>query len=258
MKKLENKVALITGSDSGIGQASAIEFAIEGADVVITYRSDKAGAEKTLKEVETAGRRGLVIGVDVSDEKQVEAMFDKALQEFGTIDILMNNAAINAAGIKLADMSTERWRQVMSVNIDGYFFCTRRFIRIRQQQGGGGKILNVTSVHEEIPMAGAADYNATKGAIRNLTRTLALELAEDGITVNNIAPGMVLTPMNQEALDDEEAKRKQTENIPMKRAAEPREIARLAVFLASDDAAYVTGSSYVMDGGLMQTVGQGA
>lgn len=256
--RLENKVTLITGSDSGIGQATAVEFAREGADIVITYRKDKTGAEKTLSGVKAAGRKGIIVQVDVGDEQQVERMFDQALQEFGTVDILMNNAAINAAGIKLGDMSTERWREVMRVNLDGYFFCTRRFIRIRKEKGGGGKILNVTSVHEEIPMVGAADYDATKGAVRNLTRTLALELAEDGITVNNIAPGMVLTPMNQDALDDEESRKKQTANIPLKRAATPGEIARLAVFLASDEADYVTGSSYVMDGGLMQSMGQGA
>jgi glucose 1-dehydrogenase len=138
--------------------------------------------------------------------------------------------------------------------------CSGHFIRHRRSAGadGGGRIINVTSVHEEIPRAGAADYDCSKGALRNLTRTLALELAEEGITVNNIAPGMVLTPFNQEAVDDPEVREQQTASIPMKRAAEPSEIAGLAVFLASRDADYVTGSSYVMDGGLMQFQGQGA
>lgn len=256
--KLEGKVALITGSDSGIGQATAIEFAKEGADVVITYHTDKEGAEKTLQEVEKAGRKGIVFQVDVSDEKQVEQMFDKALEEFGTVDILMNNAGMDAQGINVADLPTEKWKKAFSTNVDGYFFCARSFINIRKKEGGKGKIINVTSVHEEQPRAGAADYDCTKGAIRNLTRTLALELAEDGINVNNIAPGMVLTPFNQEAKDDEEVRKKQVQSIPMKRAAQPEEIGRLAVFLASKDSDYVTGSSYVMDGGLMQNAGQGA
>jgi glucose 1-dehydrogenase len=258
MKKLENKVALITGSDSGIGQATAIELAKEGADVVITYHTDREGAEKTLEAVEKEGQRGIVIQVDVGDEKEVEAMFDKGLKEFGTIDILMNNAGIDAAGVHVADMPTERWHKAIRTNLDGYFYCCRRFINIRKSKGGGGKIINVTSVHEEQPRAGAADYDCTKGAIRNLTRTLALELSEHGITVNNIAPGMVLTPFNQAAVDDPETRKKQTQSIPMKRAAEPKEIGKLAVFLASEDSAYVTGSSYVMDGGLMQNTGQGA
>lgn len=258
MKKLENKVALITGSDSGIGQATAIELAKEGADVVITYHSDRKGAEKTLQAVEQEGQRGIIVQVDVGEEKEVEAMFDKGLKEFGTIDILMNNAGIDAAGTHVADMSTERWHKAIRTNLDGYFYCCRRFINIRKSKGGGGKIINVTSVHEEVPRAGAADYDCTKGAIRNLTRTLALEVSEHGITVNNIAPGMVLTPFNQAAVDDPETREKQTQSIPMKRAAEPKEIGKLAVFLASEDSAYVTGSSYVMDGGLMQNTGQGA
>lgn len=256
--KLKGKVALITGSDSGIGQATAIEFAKEGANVVVTCYSDKEGAEETLKAVENAGSKGIIFQVDVSDEKQVEQMFDKALEEFGTVDILMNNAGMDAQGIPVADLSTEKWHQAFRINVDGYFFCARRFINIRKEAGGKGKIINVTSVHEEQPRAGAADYDCTKGAIRNLTRTLALELAEDGINVNNLAPGMVLTPFNQEAKDNKDVLEKQVQSIPMKRAAKPEEIGKLALFLASSDSDYVTGSTYIMDGGLMQNTGQGA
>lgn len=258
MGKLEGKVALITGSDSGIGRASAIEFAKEGADVVITYHTDKEGAEETLKQVEKAGRKGLVVELDVSQEEQVEEMFDRTLKEFGTVDILMNNAAINGQGIAIADLSTEKWDKAIRTNVYGYFFCIRRFINIRKQQGGKGKILNVSSVHEEIAAPGTGEYCASKGAIKMLTRTLALELAEYGISVNNIAPGMILTPMNQEATDDKEVRDEKTQNIPMKRAGKPEEIGRLAVFLAGPDSDYVTGSTYFMDGGLMRLVGQGA
>lgn len=256
--KLKGKTALITGSDSGIGQATAIEFAQEGANIIVTWHTDKEGAQETLRGVEKAGSKGVVLQVDISNENQVEKMFDKAIEKFGTVDILMNNAGMDAQGINVADLSTEKWHNAFRTNVDGYFFCARRFINIRKKEGGKGKIINVTSVHEEQPRAGAADYDCTKGAIRNLTRTLALELAEDGINVNNLAPGMVLTPFNQEAKDNKEVREKQVQSIPMKRAAQPEEIARLALFLASEDANYVTGSTYIMDGGLMQNTGQGA
>lgn len=258
MGKLDNKVALITGSDSGIGQATAIEFAKEGAKVVITYYSDEEGAQETLKKVEAAGSKGLVLQVDVTEEKEVERMFDNAIEKFGRVDILMNNAAVNGQGIKVADMSTEVWDTAMRTNVYGYFFCTRRFINQVRKQGGKAKIINVSSVHEEIPAPGTAEYCATKGAVRNFTRVLALELAEEGINVNNIAPGMILTPMNEEAVEDKEVRKDQVEHIPMKRAGRPEEIGKLAVFLASSDSDYVTGSTYPMDGGLMQSMGQGA
>jgi glucose 1-dehydrogenase len=258
MQKLEGKVALITGSDSGIGQATAIEFAKEGADIIITYYSDKDGAENTLKEVTKFNRKGVVLQVDISDEEAVENLFTQAIKEFGTINILVNNAAVNGSGVKVADMDTEIFDRTIRTNLYGTFFCCRSFIRHRQQNGGKGKIINVTSVHEEIVSAGTADYCASKGAVRNLTRTLALELAEDGINVNNIAPGMILTPMNQEAVDNKEVREDKAQNIPMKRPGNPEEIGRLAVFLASSDSDYVTGSSYFMDGGLSQYMGQGA
>ncbi|WP_209309925.1 SDR family NAD(P)-dependent oxidoreductase [Salinimicrobium oceani] len=258
MKKLEGKVALITGSDSGIGQASAIAFAKEGADVVVTYHSDEEGAQETLQKIKAEGRKGIVIQVDISEEKEVEEMFDRSLQAFGRLDILMNNAAINGQGIKVAEMPTENWDRAIKTNLYGTFFCTRRFIKELRKAKQKGKIINVSSVHEEIPAAGTAEYCASKGAVRNFTRVLALELAEEGINVNNIAPGMILTPMNQEAIDDKSAREEQVQHIPMKRAGRPEEIAKVAVFLASSDSDYVTGSTYVMDGGLMQQMGQGA
>jgi len=258
MDRLNGNVALITGSDSGIGQATAIAFAREGADVVICYHSDKEGAEETLREVQKLNRKGVVLQVDVSEEAAVETLFDQATAEMGKIDILVNNAAVNGSGIMVADMDTKVFDRTMRTNVYGPFFCSRRFIQHRRQNGGKGKIINVTSVHEEIVSAGTADYCASKGALRNFTRTLALELAEEGINVNNIAPGMILTPMNQKAMDDKETRDEASEHIPMKRPGNPEEIAHLAVFLASSDSDYVTGSSYFMDGGLSQYMGQGA
>ncbi len=257
-QRLEGKVALITGSDSGIGQATAIEFAKEGADVVVHFLHDADGAEQTRTTVTAEGGKAIVVQADVSDEDQVASMFDQAVDTFGSIDILMNNAGVDASGTPVAELSTEVWDRAIRTNVYGYFFCCRRFAQLRLAAGGGGKIINVSSVHADNPNPGGSDYDCSKGAIRMLTRTLALELAPDNINVNSLAPGMVLTPFNQPAIDDPKLLEEQVQSIPMKRAAQPAEIARLAVFLASSDADYVTGSSYVMDGGLMINLGQGA
>jgi len=256
--RMDGLVALITGSDSGIGQASAIEFAREGADVVVHYLHDANGAADTRKEIEAAGQRALVVQADISDEAQVQAMFETALAEFDTLDVLMNNAGVDASGTPVAQLTTEVFDTAIRTNLYGTFFCCRRFAQLRIAAGGHGKIINVTSVHEDIPNAGGADYDCSKGAVRNLTRALTLELAPQHINVNNLAPGMVLTPFNQPAIDDPTLLDEQVQSIPWKRAAQPAEIARLAVFLACSDADYVTGATYVMDGGLMRNLGQGA
>jgi glucose 1-dehydrogenase len=258
MGKLQDKIALITGSDSGIGQSTAIEYAREGADIVVHYFHDERGAQTTREKVEAEGRRAIVVQGDHGYEDQVEAMFQAAFDKFGRIDVLMNNASVDASGVYVADIKIEDFERTMRSNLIGPLICCKHFIKHRKTLGGGGKIINTTSVHEENPRAGAADYDCSKGALRNLTRTLVLEVSEMGMTVNNIAPGMVLTPFNQEAIDDPAFLEKQVQSIPMKRAAKPDEIGRLAVFLGSSDADYVTGATYVMDGGLMQMVGQGA
>jgi len=256
--RLQGKIAVITGSDSGIGQGTAVEMAKEGADIVVHYLEDKTGAEHTKSEVEKLGRRAIVVQADLTEETAVETLFAAALEAFGTVDILMNNAGVDASGTEVADLKTDIFEHAMRINVFAAVWTCRRFINIRKAAGGGGKIINVTSVHQEAPRAGAADYDCSKGALRNLTTTLALELAPLGISVNNIGPGMVLTPFNQQAIDDPKFLAEQVQSIPMKRAAQPSEIGRLAVFLASSDSDYVTGSTYFMDGGLMQNQGQGA
>lgn len=256
--RLEGKTALITGSDSGIGQATAIEFGREGADVVVHYLHDHDGAERTKAKVQETGRRAVVVHGDISDEHQVETMFNAALAEFDTLDILMNNAGVDASGVPVADLDTETWDRAIRINVYGAFFCSRRFVRHRRDQGGHGKIINTTSVHQEVARAGGSDYDTSKGALLEFAKSLALEVAPMHLNVNNVGPGMVLTPFNQRAIDDPKYLDEQVQSIPWKRAAEPAEIAKVAVFLASDDADYVTGSTYFVDGGLMQNQGQGA
>ncbi|MEU8257065.1 SDR family oxidoreductase [Micromonospora inaquosa] len=257
-RRLAGRTALITGSDSGIGQATAIEFGREGADVVVHYLDDHAGANHTKAEIEKTGQRAVVVQGDISVEHQVEAMFDEALGEFRRLDILMNDAGVDASGTPVADLDTATWDRAIRTNLYGMFFCCRRFIQHRRDQGGHGKIINITSVHQEVARAGGSDYDASKGGMLELAKSIALEVAPMHMNVNNIGPGMVLTPFNQQAIDDPKFLEEQVQSIPWKRAAQPEEIAKLAVFLASDDADYVTGSTYFMDGGLMQNQGQGA
>ena len=255
---LTGKVAIVTGSDSGIGQAIASEFATHGADVAITWFEDEQGARDTAKVVEEAGRKALMMQVDVRDPSAIAGLFQATGQELGTPYILVNDAGVDATGKEVADMTIEEWEDRFRTNIHGPFYACQQFIRARRQAGGQGKIINITSVHEDIPRAGAAGYCATKGALRNLTRCLTLELAGDRINVNNIAPGMVATPMNQPALDDPEVMEQQVQSIPLKRAAEPWEIAKLALYLASEDANYASGQTFTLDGGLSMNQGQGA
>jgi glucose 1-dehydrogenase len=258
MKKLENKTALVTGSDSGIGKAIVIEFAKNGANVIICYHSDDEGAKEVLKIIEEQKVKVKLIQLDVSDEKDVEEKFSAIIEEFGGIDILVNNSGVNGSGIPIDEMETKTFDTTIKTNLYGTFFCSRKFIQHRKSIEKPGKIINISSVHEEINAPGNADYNASKAGIRNFMRTAALEVAPFGINVNNIAPGMILTPMNQKAVDDEETRKKAEKNIPLGRAGQPEEIAYLALFLASEEANYVTGSTYAMDGGLMINIGQGA
>lgn len=258
MFDLSGKVAIVTGSDSGIGQATAIELARAGADVAVTFRSDRDGAEETARLVREAGRRALVRQLDVMDEGQVEALFDATEAELGVPDILVNNAG-TGGNADVAGMSTETWDRVIRTDLYGPFFCCRAFIQRRKRTGaGGGKIVNVTSVHEAIPTPGGAAYGAAKGGLLTFTRSLALELAPLRINVNAVAPGLIRTPMTQERTSDPEAMKKELPRIPWSRPGEPQEVAKLALYLASEEADYVTGQSFTIDGGLEMNWGQGA
>jgi glucose 1-dehydrogenase len=257
-QRLRGEVAIVTGSDSGIGQATAKAFAREGADVAITYFHDREGAEATLRAVLGLGGQAYVFQLDQRDPERVRSFFDEAERLLGTPTLLLNGAGVDSSGEYVKDMSPEEWDKEIRSNLYGPFYCCREFIRRLEGKGKHGTILNVTSVHQEIPRAGAAGYCASKGGLRNLTTCLALELAEKNINVNNIAPGMVLTPMNQQAVDDPEFLKREVVSIPMKRAAEPEEIAEVAVFLTSKEARYIHGETVTVDGALSLFQGQGA
>jgi glucose 1-dehydrogenase len=252
------RIAIITGSDSGIGRATAEAFAQEGAAVMLTWRHDQDGAEAAKRTIGSAGGRAAVVQLDVRDEASVARMFEAAERELGIPDTLVNDAGIGSGGTPVEDTPTEAFDDVIRTDLYGPFFCCREFVRRRRAAGGRGRIVNVTSVHEAIPSPGAAAYGAAKGGLLTFTRSLALEVAPLRINVNAIAPGLIHTPMTAKRVEDPAAREREMPRIPWNRPGEPWEVARLAVYLVSDDADYVTGQSFTIDGGLEMNWGQGA
>lgn len=248
--KLQGKKALVTGADSGIGQAIADLFAREGADVAITYNTDEAGAAETARLVEAAGRTALVIQNDVGDPASVEATFSRVASELGVLDILVNNAGQAMNGMEVAEMEDAMLERILRVNLMGPLFCCRAFIKVRRANGGRGRIVTISSVAQHLPTPESAPYGMSKAGIGSLTRSLSRELAEDKINVNNVAPGLIQTPMTQKRFEQPEKIDQSLAKIPWHRAGQPDEIAKVALFLASDDADYVTGQTWVVDGGL--------
>ncbi|GJD97158.1 putative oxidoreductase YohF [Methylobacterium iners] len=248
--KLQGRKALVTGADSGIGRAIAELFAAEGADVAITYHSDEAGAAETARLIEGAGRKALVIQNDVGDPASVAATFARVAEELGVLDILVNNAGQGMSDMEVAEMEDSKLEQILRVNLMGPLFCCRAFIKLRRAEGGRGRIVTISSVAQHLPTPGSAPYGMSKAGIGSLTRSLARELAKDKINVNNVAPGLIQTPMTQARFDEPGKIEPSLEKIPWHRAGQPDEIAKVALFLASDDADYVTGQTWVVDGGL--------
>lgn len=251
-------IAIVTGSDSGIGRATAEALARAGHDILVTYHSDRDGAEETAQALRALDRTVHVQALDQSDPEQVEALFAR-LDDLGLrADVLINNAGIDASGARAVEMEDKDWLATVATDLTGPFLLCRAFAQRAVPAGKGGRIVNVSSIHQEVPRAGSAAYDAAKGGLRMLARTLALELAEARITVNNVAPGMIMTPINQAAQDDPELRREMESHIPLRRAGQPEEVAALIAFLVSEDAAYITGQSFFIDGGLSINLGQGA
>lgn len=248
--KLEGKRALVTGADSGIGGAIAVLFAQEGADVAIIYHTDKDGAEHTSRDVEAAGRRALVMQGDVGDAGSVAAFFAQTVARLQGVDILVNSAGVGASHAALVDLDDHDVEAVLRTDLLGPLYCCRAFVRLRQQSGGGGRIVSISSVAQHLPTPESAPYGMAKAGLGSLTRSLSREVADLRVNVNNIAPGLIQTEMTQARLDDPQQRAQSMERIPLHRPGQPEEIARLALFLASDDGDYVTGQTWTIDGGL--------
>jgi len=247
--RLEGKVALVTGSSRGIGEAIAVRLAQEGADIVIDARQAEK-AQETLRLVEAAGRRGCIVVGDVSQTEDDQRMIEEGVAKLGKIDILVNNAGVEKAA-PFWEVTEKDYDFVLSVNLKGVFFATQAFVRHLMQTKRPGKIINISSVHEDLPFPHFSSYCASKGGLRMLMRDLAIELAPFGITVNNIAPGAIATPINTRLLNNPALLKGVLANIPLNRLGTPEDVAALAAFLASSDADYITGATLVVDGGLL-------
>src|SRR6185436_18750142 len=256
LKILKGQKALVTGANSGIGKAVAIGLGQAGADVAVNYITHPERAEEVVQEIERVGSRGIALQADVSKEDQVVGMFKKMIQEFGTIDILVSNAGLQRDAA-LTDMTMDMWHTVIGVNLTGQFLCCREAVREFVRRGvrkevscAAGKIICMSSVHQIIPWERHVDYAASKGGVGMMMKSIAQEVAHQRIRVNSIAPGAIRTPINKPAWDTPAAYNKLLELIPYKRIGEPEDIARAAVWLASDCADYINGTTLFVDGGM--------
>jgi glucose 1-dehydrogenase len=247
---LKGRKALVTGASSGIGKATALRLGREGADVCVNYYSEgeRADAEGVAAEIENSGVKAVALPADVGDETQVEELFARAYDALGGIDLLVNNAGIEKQ-IALVEMRFEDWDAVLRTNLTGAFLCLREAAKL-MVAANGGAIVNISSVHEFIPWPGFAHYCASKGGMKMLMETAARELADKKIRVLNVAPGAIATPINKWVLDDPEARHAVEEEIPLGRFGNADEIAAAVAWLASDEAAYMTGTTIVADGGM--------
>ena len=247
--RLEGKRALVTGSSSGIGEAIALRFGREGADVAVHYHHGGDEAQRVADEIAKLGRKSVALGANVGVAAEAEKLVRDAHAALGGLDILVNNAGVEIRE-PFVEVSEEHYDLVLGVNLKGAFFAAQAAAKLMIAAGGGGRIVNVSSIHEDIAFLEYATYATSKGGMRMLTRTICQELAPHGITVNNVAPGAIATPINKRTLGDGELLHALQDVIPSGRLGDPDEVAGVAVFLASDEAAYVTGSTYYIDGGM--------
>lgn len=251
MKGLSGKVAIVTGAGTGIGQGIAIRLAAEGAKIVVDYVGPSTGARETQGIIQQAGGTVEIVEADVTSASDVRCLVDEAWKRFGSADILVNNAGIEHKAA-FWETTPEDYDKVLSVNLRGPFFLTQAFVRRLLDAKRQGRIVNISSVHEDMAFPGFTTYCCSKGGLRMFLRNLAVELGPLGITINNVAPGAIVTPINKALLTDKAKLDSLLPKIPLGRLGTPEDVAGLVAFLASDDAAYVTGSTFVVDGGLMR------
>lgn len=249
MKRLEGRAAVVTGSSSGIGQTIAVKLAQEGANIVIDYVGHPEGAQETLRQVEAAGAKGTILQADVSKLEAVQSLIEAGWSSFGIVDILVNNAGLEREAI-FWDVTEEDYDLVLGVNLKGPFFLTQAFVRRLRAAKKPGRIVNISSVHEDMAFPNFSTYCASKGGVRMLMRDLAVELGPEGFTINNVAPGAISTPINKNLLDDKPKLNALLANIPLGRLGTTDDVANLVAFLVSDEAAYVNGATFTVDGGL--------
>ncbi|HEX6556640.1 MAG TPA: SDR family oxidoreductase [Ktedonobacteraceae bacterium] len=254
MGQLDQKVAIVTGSDSGIGRGIAIAFAKQGATVVVNYAHAKEKAEEVLQTIQQNNGKAIVIQADVSQYQQALGLIQQTVEHFNRLDIMVNNAGMEIHS-PFVDVTEEQFDRVISVDLKGAFFCAQAAAREMIERKIPGRIINISSVHEDLPMPQNVPYCCAKGGMRMLMRTICLELAPYNITVNNIGPGAVDTPIDADVKADPKKYNALLNEIPLHRVGQPEEIGELALYLASDAAAYVTGSTYFIDGGLMRSTG---
>lgn len=252
--QLAGKAAVVTGASSGIGQAIAIAFGKEGAAVAVNFARDAEGADSTVKEIEDSGGKAIALQADVSKEDDVKNLVGRAVEEFGRLDVMVNNAGVEYK-MPFLETPLETWEKVIAVNLTGPWLGCQEAARQMVSQGRPGRIINVSSVHEDLPMPTNSPYCAAKGGLRMLTRTIAVELAPHDITVNNIAPGAIETPMDAKLEQDPNQMNALLAEIPLGRMGKPEEVAGLALYLASDASAYTTGSTLFVDGGMIRHSG---